>query len=411
VDSLIAAAARALGAGDPLAALDRVALRHDPPAVALRGIAMAQLGEYERARRLLRQAARRFSPEERLERARCEAAEAEVALAARDLRPSDALDAAARSLETLGDHENALHARLVAVRRMLLLGRLEAAEAALSGLSGLSGLSTSRASPALTALSELTRAELALRGLRAAEATAALRRSHAAAMGSGIPALIAEVEEARRALERPAARVIQGGSTRILRLAEVETLLATDSLVVDACRRAAREASECVNFTGRPVLFALLQELAEAFPVDAPRDPLIEHVFGARRPNDSHRVRLRVELGRLRKAMRSIARIEATQRGYVLVPLRARAVVVLAPPMDGPAGAVVALLEGGAPWSTSAIAAALGASQRTVQRALRELSESGAVRAVGAGRARRWLAPAPGGFATTLLLPGSLPVG
>jgi hypothetical protein len=51
MDSLITAAARALAAGDPLGALKRVALREDAPALALRGIAMAQLGDLARARR------------------------------------------------------------------------------------------------------------------------------------------------------------------------------------------------------------------------------------------------------------------------------------------------------------------------------------------------------------------------
>jgi DNA-binding transcriptional ArsR family regulator len=145
--------------------------------------------------------------------------------------------------------------------------------------------------------------------------------------------------------------------------------------------------------------------------VDVPRDRLIERAFKARAGNDSHRPRLRVELGRLRAALRQLARIEATPRGFVLAPIKAPAVVVLAPPIDGPAGSIVALLEGGESWATSALAYALGSSQRTVQRALSQLEESAAVRAVGRGRSRRWLAPVLGGFATTLLLPGALSVG
>ena len=134
-------------------------------------------------------------------------------------------------------------------------------------------------------------------------------------------------------------------------------------------------------------LFALVGAPAEAWPVDVPRDQLVERAFKARTANESHRAGLRVELGRLRAA-----------------------VVVLAPPIDGPAGSVLALLEGGESWSTSALARALGSSQRTVQRALRQLEEATAVRAVGLGRSRRWLAPALGGFATNLLLPGALPI-
>src|SRR5690606_30652139 len=152
-------------------------------------------------------------------------------------------------------------------------------------------------------------------------------------------------------------------ASRTARLREIEALLATPALVVDACRRVVRSSAEAVSLTGRPVLFALARELGEAFPVDVPRDRLIERVFDARRPNDSHRVRLRVELGRLRKALGPIARIEATSRGYAIVPRESRTVVVIAPPLDGPAGAIVALLDGGAPWSTAALAAALGQSQ------------------------------------------------
>ena len=198
---------------------------------------------------------------------------------------------------------------------------------------------------------------------------------------------------------------------RPIRLDEVEALFASGDLVVDACRRAVRGPARSVPLAGRPVLFALIGALAEAWPADVPRDRLIERAFEARAANESHRARLRVELGRLRAALRPLARIEATRRGFALGPVGGRAVVVLAPPIDGPAGAIIALLEGGESWSTSAVAYALGSSQRTVQRALRQLEEAGAVRAVGRGRSRRWLAPALGGFATTLLLPGALPVG
>jgi hypothetical protein len=406
MDSLVASAARALAAGDPLGALKCVALRDDPPALALRGIAMAQLGDYDRARKLLRRAARGFGTRERLAQARCQVAEAEVALAARDLSgPVRALDAAARALDALGDRANALYARLVGARRQLLVGELEAAEQTLAAVD------VAAAPPALAARAELTRAELALRRVRVAVAAAALGRAHAAALASGIPALVAEVGRARRALSAPSARLIRGGVVRPVRLDEVEALFASGELVVDACRRAVRGPARSVPLAGRPVLFALVGALAEAWPADVPRDRLIERAFEARAANESHRARLRVELGRLRTALRPLARIEATRRGFALVPVGGRAVVVLAPPIDGPAGAILALLEGGESWSTSALACALGSSQRTVQRALRQLEEAAAVRTVGRGRSRRWLAPALGGFATTLLLPGALPVG
>jgi tetratricopeptide (TPR) repeat protein len=407
MDSLIASAARLLAAGDPLGALKRVALRDDPPALALRGIAMAQLGDYERARKLLRRAAHAFGTRERLAQARCQVAEAEVALAARDLSwPARALDAAAQALDALGDRANALHARLVAARLQLLVGELEAAERTLAGID----VAAADAPPALAARAELTRAELALRRVRVADATAALDRAHAAAIAAGIPALVAEIGRARHALSAPSARLISGGVVRPVRLDEVEALFASRDLVVDACRRAVRSAVGSVALAGRPILFALVGALAEAWPADVPRDHLIERVFRARSPNESHRARLRVELGRLRVALRPLARIEATRDGFALVPIDAPAVVVLAPPIDGATGSVLALLEGGASWSTSALARALGSSQRTVQRALQQLDEAAAVRSVGHGRSRRWLAPALGGFATTLLLPGALAI-
>jgi len=408
MDSLVASAARALAAGDPLGALKRVALRDDPPALALRGIAMAQLGEYDRARKLLRRAARGFGRRERLAQARCQVAEAEVGLAARDLSgPGRTLDAAARALDALGDHANALYARLVRARRQLLVGELAAAEQTLAAVD----VAAAGAPPALAARAELTRAEVALRRVRVADAADALVRAHAAAVAAGIPALVAEVGRVRRALSVPSARLVRGGVVRPVRLDEVEALFASGDLVVDACRRAVRGPARSVPLAGRPVLFALVGALAEAWPGDVPRDRLIERAFETRAANESHRARLRVELGRLRAVLRPLARIEATRRGFALVPVGGRAVVVLAPPIDGPAGAIVALLEGGESWSTSALASALGSSQRTVQRALRQLEEAAAVRAVGRGRSRRWLAPALGGFATTLLLPGALPVG
>jgi len=407
MDSLVASAARSLAAGDPLGALKRIALRDDPPALALRGIAMAQLGDYERSRKLLRRAARGFGARERLAQARCEVAEAEVALAARDLsRPARALDAAAQALDALGDRANALHARLVGARRQLLVGELEAAEQTLAAVD----VAAADAPAPLVARLELTRAELALRRVRAADAAAALDRAHAAAVAAGIPALVAEISRARRALSAPSARLISAGVVRPVRLDEVESLFASGNLVVDACRRAVRSPARSVPLAGRPVLFALVGALAEAWPADVSRERLVGRVFRARAADESHRARLRVELGRLRAAVRPLARIEATRRGFALAPIDARAVVVLAPPVDGPAGSVLALLEGGESWSTSALARALGDSQRTVQRVLRELEEAAAVRAVGRGRSRRWLAPALGGFATNLLLPGALPV-
>ncbi|MGH6640879.1 MAG: helix-turn-helix domain-containing protein [Polaromonas sp.] len=406
MDSLITASARALAAGDALGALKRVALRDDPPALALRGIAMAQLGEHPRARELLRRAARGFGAHEELARARCVVAEAEVAMAMRDFAGSPrSLAAAAATLEAHADSANALQAWLITARRLLLLGRLDEATAALAQLDA-RGLP-----PSLRAVSELTAAELALRSLRVGEARMALARAHAAAERAQVPALLAEVAQARGALDHPAARRLTGGSEQALRLDEVSALLASDALVVDACRRGLGAGAEWRPLARRPVLFTLARSLAEAWPGDAGREALIESAFRTRRPDETHRARLRVEIGRLRALIKTLAAIEATERGFILQPLGGRDVAVLAPPIDGDQASLVALLSDGAAWSTSALALALGASQRTVQRALADLEADGRVRSMGRARAQRWLAPPLAGFTTILLLPAALPIG
>jgi hypothetical protein len=405
MDSLIATASRALAAGDALGALKRVALRDDPAALALRGIAMAQLGEHPRARELLRRAARGFGTNEEMARARCVVAEAEVALAMRDLGGSPRpLAAAAAALEARADHGNALQARLIAARRLLLLGRLDETAAALAALGA-------RAMPpSLLAVAELAIAELALRTLRIGAAQAALARAHEAAGRARVPALQAEVAEARAAFERPAARRVAAGSEQSLRLDEVAALLASDALVLDACRRGLRAGETWLPFARRPILFALARALAEAWPGDVAREALIAHAFRTRHPDETHRARLRVEIGRLRKLAAPLAGVEATARGFVLRPLAERSVAVLAPPIDGDDASLVALLADGAAWSTSALALALGESQRTVQRALAELELAGRVRSIGRARAQRWLAPPLAGFTTILLLPAALPL-
>lgn len=410
MDSLIAAAARALVVGDALGALKRVALRDDPPALALRGIAMAQLGEHPRARELLRRAARGFGAHEELARARCVVAEAEVALAMRDLRGSPrTLAAAAATLEARADRANALQARLIAVRRLLLLGRLDEAAAALARLDA-RGLP-----PSLRVVAELAAAEVALRSLRTAAAQAALARAFDAAERAHVPALLAEVAEARAALDRPAARRVHAGGEQLLRLDEVEALLASGALVVDACRRGLRAGALRLSLARRPVLFALARALAEAWPGDVERHALIARAFRIRHPDASHRARLRVEIGRLRTLAAPLARIEATARGFALTTPGERDVVVLAPPIDGDQASLLALLADGAAWSTSALAQALGASQRSVQRALVELEAAGRVRSIGRARAQRWLSPPLAAllpeFTTILLLPAALPLG
>jgi hypothetical protein len=409
MDSLIAAAGRALAAGDMLSALNRVALRNDPPALALRGIAMAQLGELARARELLRRAARGFGAHEALARARCVVAEAEVALAMRELGGLPrTLAAAAAVLDARGDRANATHARLIAVRRWLLLGRLHEAAAALATLD-----MRSLATPSLVAVAELAAAEIALRMLRTAPAREALQRGQAAAERARVPALIAEVAEAQAALDRPAARRWQAGHEAPLRVADVEALFASGALVIDACRRGLRRGDVWRSLARRPLLFVLLRALAEGAPGDVDRDALIARAFRTRRPDETHRARLRVEIGRLRALVEPLARIDATERGYALVPLRSRGeqgVVVLVPPIEGDAASLQALLADGAAWSTSALALALGESQRKVQRALAVLEAAAKVRSIGRARSQRWVAPPLTGFTTILLLPPSLPL-
>jgi DNA-binding transcriptional ArsR family regulator len=406
MDSLIIAAARALAAGDPIGALKRVALRDDAAALALRGIAMAQLGDLVRAKALLRGAARAFGPREAVARARCVVAEAEIALVSRDLGwPAKALDAARATLEAHGDVVNAAHARYLEVRRLLLIGHVDEAERALAAID------PAPLPPASRTAHELVVAGIAVRRLRTTAARAALARAERAVRLARIPALAAEVDRAFLVLNTPAARLIAIGEDRPLLLDEVEAILASKAFVVDACRHVVRQEDRMVSLAGRPVLFALARTLAEAWPEDAPRDTLIARAFGSKFTDESHRARLRVELGRLRAKLRTLADVRATRRGFTLAPRRASEVVVLAWPVEEEHATVLAVLGDGESWSSSALALALGTSQRTVQRALDSLAAAGKVQAFGRARARRWMTPPVMGFTTTLLLPAPLPIG
>lgn len=406
MDSIITAAARALAAGDPLGALNRVALRDDAPALALRGIAMAQLGDWARAKALLRQAARAFGQREPVARARCVVAEAEIALVSRDLAwPPRTLEAARAMLEAHGDFVNAAHAGYLEVRRMVLIGRLGEAEQRLAALA------PAPLPAALRAAHELIVAGLAMRRLQTQAARAALDEASTAAREAGIPALMAEVDGARQVMNAPAARLIERGRSTSLLLDEVEALLSSHALVIDACRYAVRSAGTVVSLARRPVLFTLARALAEAWPADVSRDALIVRAFRGKHADDSYRARLRVEIGRLRVALRPLAGIGATARGFALMPHDGREAVVLARPVDDAHATMLAFLSDGEAWSSSALALALGSSQRTVQRALDALAAAGKVQPCGQGRARRWMMPPLPGFATTLLLPAALPGG
>ena len=403
------AAAQALAAGDPLGALNLVALRDDGPGLALRGIAMAQLGDLERAKELVQRAARAFGRREPVARARCVVAEAEIALVSRDLTwPAKRLDAARETLATHGDRANAAHALHLETRLLLLIGRLDEAERRLADLD------PAVLPPASKATHELVVAGIAMRRLRTGTAQAALARAERAARQARIPALTVEVEAAVSRLEKPAARRIARGTERPVVLREVEAIHASDALVVDACRHVVREAGTAVPLASRPVLFGLARALGEAWPGDVARATLLARAFGAKVEDESHRARLRVEVARLRAELGALADVRATERGFALVPSRAREVVVLAWPVDEEHATVLALLADGESWSSSALALALGVSQRTVQRALSALADDGKVQPVGEGRARRWMTPpltgfTTVGFTTTLLLPAPLP--
>jgi DNA-binding transcriptional ArsR family regulator len=170
-----------------------------------------------------------------------------------------------------------------------------------------------------------------------------------------------------------------------------------------------RDARAVVSLATRPVLFALARALGEAWPGDVPRSTLVARAFRAKHADESHRARLRVEIGRLRVELRTLADVNATKRGFAAAPHRAREVVVLAPPVEEQHAAVLAFLADGESWSSSALAIALGASPRTVQRALDSLAAAGKVQSFGRARARRWMTPPVPGFPTILLLPGPLP--
>jgi hypothetical protein len=406
VDSVISAAAQALATGDPLGALKRIALRNDAPALALRGIAMAQLGELVRAKALLRKAAHAFGAKEAVARARCIVAEAEIALVSRDLSFSgSALDAARKTLDRHGDRINAAHARHLEIRRLVLIGRLAEAEGALAKFDA------TLLPAALRAAHELVVAGVAIRRLRTKDAREALAEAERAAREADIPALMAEIESTALVLNTPAARLIGPGEERTLLLDDVEALLASGALIVDACRHVVRDAGATISLTTRPVLFALARALAEAWPADVSRSTLLARAFRAKHTDESHRARLRVEIGRLRSKLKTVAGVSATALGFALAPRRARKVVVLAPPVEDEHAAVLALLTDGEAWSSSALSLALGASPRTVQRALDALAKAGKVESYGRGRARRWISRPLPGFATTLLLPGPLPRG
>lgn len=395
MDSILNAAALALAKGDLIGALNRVALREDAAALALRGIVMAQLGELGRARELLRKAALKFGKGESVAVARCVVAEAEIALVSRELSwPSERLEAARQVLEDRGDTANAAHARIIEARRHLLLGHLDLASQHLVVLDG------AILTPAMFASAHLVLAGIDIRRLRPSAARGALKQAEAAAVRSTIAGLIAEVGAAQRSLDEPVALLRHRGLEGPISLEGVEALLLSDTLVFDATRSALRQRGNVIPLSTRPVLFALTRALAEVWPAAASREALLTRVFNARHADESHRTRLRVEVSRLRKIIRSLAAISATSSGYRLVPHKGN-VAVLAVSLDDQHAMVLALLADGELWSSSGLSLVLGASTRTIQRALEQLQRADKILAVGGGRSRRWMALTLPGFPTT----------
>jgi hypothetical protein len=408
MDSLASAAARALVAGDVLGALKLVALREDPPALALRGIAMARLGEYARARELLRRAARGFGAHEVRARARCVVAEAEVALAMRDLRGSPrALAAAAATLEARDDRANALQARLIAVRRLLLLGRLEEAASCL-GRPDARGLP-----PSLRAVAELLEAELALRSLRTTPAREALARARARPSSRACPRCTPRSTRTHAALDRPRRPPRPGGARAAAaprggRGAALPRAPWWSTPAVAACTPGGTR----VPLARRPVLFALARALAEAWPGDVDRAELdrarLPHP-PPRRPRTA-----RACASRSAACARSPRRWPASRasgarlRAEAARRARRRRAAAAHRRRSGVAAGAARRRRGLV--HLGARAGARG-SQRTVQRALVELEAAGRVRSIGRARAQRWLSPPLAGFTTILLLPAALPLG
>ncbi len=400
MDALLSAAASALASGDPLRALNCVALREDAPALALRGIAMAQLGDLPQARKLLKRAARAFGSGHGLAHARYVVAEAEIALVSRDLGwPVKDLATARTVLDQLGDVLNAVHAGHLMARRALLLGDLDEAERLLQGVDA------SSLPPLRQAAHAMIQGGIAMQRLRVEPARAAFATALEAARRCGIAALQEEVKQAARRLDTPVARVIHRRKERLILLEEVAALQVSGGLVVDACRRVVRRGKLVVPLASRPVLFALARALGEAWPQDVARDVLLWSAFQAKHADESHRARLRVEMGRLRRLLHPLAEIQATKEGFALRPRHGAEVSLLAWPVEEEHGAVLAFLADGEAWSSSALALALGVSQRSVQRSLDALLSAGKVQWFGQARARRWTSATVPGFTTILLLP------
>jgi hypothetical protein len=401
VDDPLSIAGRALSAGDPLHALRALAEGTSAPARALRGIALSQLGETHAARRLLLSAHASFHRSRQpLFAARCAAALAELdAVDGRFRHAHRRLGQSRRALRKLGDRANAAWLALIEARLRTLLGDAAGAASVLRAAER-DTHPHGRPLPRLDASFALARAEMHLRALEAEAATRALASARWAARRAGHAVLLAEVDRLSTQLATPVATVNGTQAT----LAELERLFhRRDTFVVDGLRRRLLDPAGAVDLRRRPVLFALLATLAQAFPRAVPARALAAQAFETRQMNDSVTARLRVELSRLRRALGARASLEAGPSGWTLRPARGSVPVCVRSVHEGARGALWGLLADGSLWSAAVLARVLGLNVRTVQRGLADLGP--ALASHGRGPARRYaLADASAGIATRMLL-------
>lgn len=393
-------AARALASGEPLRALALAGRDETASGRTLRGIAYAQLGDFELARESLEHVVARTK--DRRTRARARAALVEIDL--HTAEPAAVVRAAkdsARELDRLGDARNAAMQRLVVARAEVLLGRLEEARHTVDEVLA------AELPPDVRAVASLARAEIAIRSVAAMDARKALARARAFLDEAPNHALARALVALEEELSRPIARMLRDGALRDADLYTIEGASRGDVLLVDTCRRLALAGRVTIPLARRPVLFALLSALARAWPSSVPRDALAARAFDVRRVNESHRMRLRVEIGRLRKAMDGLgAEPVATADGYALAS--GRDVVVLFPSADDPAAHLALLLGDGAAWSVRSLAEHVGVSKSTAQRVLATLVKSGDVVRTGEGKHVRYVRPGTP-IASRMLLLGLVP--
>ena len=407
-------AAQALARGDGLRALGLVGRAEDVLGLTLRGIASAQIGDLELARGALERAAR--MERDPLARARINAALVEIAMADGDAaRAVRAARASADELARLGDARNAAMQRLVLARAEVLLGRLAEARHVVAEVlascvdrspGAAPGEAPSKLPADITAVAWLAKAEIAVRGVAAAEAREALKRARGALDGARNDLLARALVALEAELSNPVARIEREGVVRPADLYAIEAASTGEVMLVDACRRLVIAGRASIPLVRRPILFALLLVLARAWPGEVARDELAARAFDARRVNASHRSRLRVEVGRLRKLIAGLAEPVATDAGYALAS--PREVVTLLPPSDDDDARIAILLGDGAAWSAQSLAEHAGVSKRTAQRALAGLVENGSAIRTGKAKDVRYMRPGPR-IASRMLLLGLVP--